>query len=258
MRRYCKLIVILIVLLAACSDQTPNRLVECEGSIAPCTFEEVIPRILRSHPSTPSDVAPFTIDFIKKRYGVEKTDCSHPLLSDNSEFVRIAELSPGPDTKIWYSREELKEYDTETAWECDNGENFTEYVKGTPRSTSKSLVIDQTSQYGIVEGTVADPEILKRLEILWENCKTGTQPPNFTGIFTSGIGFLPPEDQRFCVTLDILPGGKQCFAKTAPLEFIEYSSHNGQISRKPVSVSEPDYCRLEGNTDSQARRVKIF
>ena len=258
MHRYCKLTVILVVLLAACSDQTPNRIVECEGSIAPCTFEEIIPRILRSHPSTPLEVAPFTIDFIKERYGVEEMDCSHPLLSDNSEFVRIAELSPEPDVKIWYSREELEEYDTETAWECANGESFTEYEKGTPRSTSEFLVIDQTSQYGIVEGTVTDPEVLKQLEILWEDCKVGTEPPSFTGIFTSGIGFLPPEDQRFCVTLDILPGGKQCFAKTAPPEFVEYSSHNGEISREPIPVSESDYCRLKGNTDSQAQRIKIF
>lgn len=258
MHRYCRLIIISVALLIACSDQTSNRVVECEGSITPCTFEEIIPSILRRQPSTPLEASPFTIDLIKERYGVEEINCFHPLLSDNSEFVRIAELSPDPDVKIWYSREELEEYSTETAWECNNGESFTEYVKGIPRATSEFLVIDQTVEYGIVEGTVTDPEVLEQLEILWGNCKVGTEPPDFTGIFTSGVGFLPPENQRFCVTLDILPGGKQCFAKTTPPKFIEYSSHNGEISREPIQVSESDYCRLKGNTDSQARRIKIF
>ena len=260
MHKYCKLMIISVVLLVACSDQIvePDQIVECEGSLAPCTFQEIIPAILRRQPATPLETQPFTIDFIKERYGVEEIDCSHPLLNDNSEFVRISELSPEPDTKIWFSHEELEEYDTETAWECDNGESFTEYAKGIPRSTSEFLVIDQTVGYGIVEGTVTDPEVLKQLETLWENCEVGTEPPNFTGVFTSGTGFLPPEDQTFCVTLDILPGAKQCFAKTTPPESIEYSSHNGEISRESIQVSESDYCRLKGNTDSQARRVKIF
>ena len=258
MHRYCKLMLISVVSLVACSDQTSNQIVECEGSIAPCTFEEIILRMLRRKPSTPLEVAPFTINLIKEKYGVEEIDCSHPLLSDNSEFIRIRDLSTDPDTKIWYSREELEEYGTETAWECDNGESFREYVKGIPRSTSEFLVIDQTAEYGIVEGTVTDPEVLKQLETLWGNCEVGTEPPNFTGVFTSSVGFLPPEDQTFCITLDILPGAKQCFAKTTPPESIEYSSHNGEISRELIQVSESDYCRLKGNTDSQARRVKIF
>lgn len=274
MHRYCKLMVISVVLLAACSDQTWNRIVECEGSIALCTFQEIIPSILRSQPSTPLDTQPFSIDFIEERYGVEEINCSHPLLSDNSEFVRIAELSPERDIKIWYSREELEEYDTETAWECANGESFTEYEKGTPRSTSEFLIIDATVQYGIVEGTVTDPEMLKQLEALWRNCEVGTEPPNFTGVFKSSIGDLPPEALTFCVTLDILPGAEQCFRRTTSIErrredgtlyyealqpeSIEYSSHNGEIGPIEQMVSEADYCRIKGNSDSQARRIKIF
>ena len=262
MHRYCKLMIISVVLLAACSDQSgePGQIVECEGSLAPCTFQEIIPAILRRHPVTPLETPPFTIDLIKERYGVEEIDCSHPIISDNSKFIRIAGLTPDPDTKIWFSHEELEEYeDIEIAWECNNGESFTEYVKGSPRSTSEFHVIDQTTRYVIVEGTVTDPEVLKQLEALWENCKVGTEPPNFTGVFTSGTGFLPPENQSFCVTLDILPGAKQCFAKTTPPEFIEYSMHTDN-ENDPIeqTVSENDYCYPEENPGSQAGRIKIF
>ncbi len=245
MHRYCRLIIISVALLIACSDQTSNQVVECESSLASCTFQEIIHSILRRQPSTPLETEPFIIDFIKERYGVEEIDCSHTLLSDHSEFVRMAELS-------------LEESGTETDWECKSGESFTEYKKGTPKRTSEFEVIDQTAKYGIVEGTVIDPEMLKQLEVLWESCEVGTEPPNFTGVFRSSIGFLPLEDQKFCVTLDVLPGAKQCFAKTTPPDAIEYSSHNGEISRESIQVSESDYCRLKENTDSQAQRVKIF
>lgn len=257
MRKYCKLVVISAVLFTACSNQDSNQVAGCEDSIALCTFEEIIPGILHGQPSTPLEVDPFTIDLIKQRYGVEEIDCSHPLLSDNSEFVRIAELSPPPGAKIWYSREELEKYETETAWECNNGESFVEYAKGYLTPTSEFFVVDQAPEYGILKGTVKDPEVLKQLEILWEKCKVGTEPPGFTGIFTNDIGFLPPEDQRFCVTLDILPGAKQCFAKIAPPESVEYSIHGGETSINQT-VSEADYCRVKGNTGGPVGRVKIF
>lgn len=261
MHKYCKLMIISVVLLVACSDQSGElgQIVECEGSLAPCTFQEIIPAILRRQPTTPLETPPFTIDFIKQRYGTEEINCSHPLLSDNSEFRRIAGLSPGPDINLWFSHEELEKYDhLETAWECDNGERFTEYEKGSQRSTSDSLIIDQGAVYGIIEGTVTNPGVLRQLEVLWENCKVGTEPPNFTGVYRTSEGFLPQEDTKFCVTLDILPGATQCFARVVPPEFVEYSIRKEEISREPVPVSETDYCYPEGNPDVPAGRIKIF
>lgn len=257
MHKHCKLMIISVVLLVACSDQSGElgQVVECEGSLAPCTFQEIISAILRRQPTTPLETPPFTIDFIKKRYGTEEINCSHPLLSDNSEFRRIAGLSPGPDINLWFSHEELEKYDhLETAWECDNGESFTEYEKGILRSEpGSSIVIDSAPIYGIVRGTATDPEILEQLETLWGNCKVGTEPPNFTGVFMTGAGFL--EEYKFCITLDILPGAKQCFTRANSPESIEYSSHSGEIDSMEQPVSENDYCQ---STDSSERRIKIF
>ncbi len=261
MHRYRELMTILVVLLIACSDQSvgPGRTAECENSPEACTFREIISDILDSQPATPAETAPFAIDFIKKRYGTEKIDCSHPLLSDNSEFSRIAGLTPGPDAALWFSREELEKYDgLKTSWECSNGESFTEYEKGSDRSTSEFLIIDQGGVYGIIKGTVTDPQILGQIEALWENCKVGTEPPDFTGVYSTSEGFLPREDTSFCVTLDILPGAKQCFARTAPPESVEHSIVKDNISRETVPVSEDDYCYPEGDPDAPAGRIKIF
>lgn len=256
-----KLMFVSVIFLVSCSgsDQSNGSPDQCEGSTASCTFHEILSGMLERQPASPRETDTFTIDFIKQRYGIEEIDCSHPLLSDNSEFGRIAGLSPGPDMALWFSHEELEKYDhLETAWECDNGERFTEYEKGSQRSTSESLIIDQGAVYGIIEGTVTDPEALRQLEVLWENCKVGTEPPNFTGVYRTSEGFLPQEDTKFCVTLDILPGAMQCFARTVPPKFVEYSIRKEEISREPVPVSEADYCYPEGNSDVPAGRIKIF